>query len=465
MAMWEPVDVDYDKIGDEDYKSDDDVMKGLETRFNKLREFNETLNENTDEDTIEMTEKNKNALKCDTIELVANQIYDRLTIYFNNNRKRFSIKKGEPIMDPIREYLNFELSDDGEITYKHKRTVIDLGNIDEELKAPWEIRKLGVKRLKLMGFRGITDEDVKPNRTKYKVAREKVRKLDENLDERSKEIESSSTTDAEAIEMIEVTSKDIDKTVKDVEQDTSFIEPSERDKLLPFRELEGLDKQLRTIKGSLKVAIAKYIDLEGHIKLEERKLNEIQDPKYLDDQRDMIESRLRKLRGELTERNKEIDILKGEASKQINQIRESITKFLDKETGTLGERIRTLFKEQGITIVSILTAVGMAIGVLIETLLGGPSASAPKSGGTSGDDKKGGAREWIKSKLKALLQLLGKLADKALASLPGIIGLIISWILNRANEVVCWLSQNLWALITGVEVLIYTYFMTKTRSR
>ena len=42
--------------------------------------------------------------------------------------------------------------------------------------------------------------------------------------------------------------------------------------------------------------------------------------------------------------------------------------------GTLGERIRTLFKEQGITIVSILTAVGMAIGVPIEALLGGPSA-------------------------------------------------------------------------------------------
>ena len=351
MATWEPVDIDYDKIGDEDYKWDDDVMKNLEVRFNKLREFNETLNESTNKDTVGMTEKTKDALKHDTIELVANHIYDRLTIYFNNDRKRFGIKKGEPIMDPAREYLNFELSDNGEITYKYKRTVIDLGNINEGLKAPWEIRKLGVKRLKLMGFRGITDEDVKPSSTQYKVAREKVRKLD--LDKRSKEIEYLSTTDAEAIEMIDVTSKDIDTTVKDVEQDTSFIKPSERDNLLPLRELEGLDKQLRTIKGSLKVAIAKRIDFEGRIKHEERKLNEIQDPKYSDDQRDMIEGRINKLRGELTERNKEIDILKGEASKQINQIRESITKFLDKETGTLGERIRTLFKEQGIIIVSI----------------------------------------------------------------------------------------------------------------
>ena len=84
---------------------------------------------------------------------------------------------------------------------------------------------------------------------------------------------------------------------------------------------------------------------------------------------------------------------------------------------------------------------------------------------TSGSDKKGGAKEWIKNKLKALSQLLGKLADKALASLPGIIGSIISWILNRAKEAIGWLSQNLWALITGAGVLTYTYFMNKARKK
>ena len=209
------------------------------------------------------------------------------------------------------------------------------------------------------------------------------------------------------------------------------------------------------IKGSLKVAIAKRVELEGRIEREERKLNEIQDPIYTDDQRNMIEDRIKRLRDELNERNKEIDILKGEASKQINQIKESITKFLDKETGILGERIRTLFKEQRIMIVSILTAIGMTIGVLIEALLGITSVSTT-SGNTSGGDRKGGGvGDWIKNKLKALSQLLGKLVDKALVSLPGNIGSIISWILNRVKEVVGWLSQNLWALITGVRVLIY----------
>ena len=65
-----------------------------------------------------------------------------------------------------------------------------------------------------------------------------------------------------------------------------------------------------------------------------------------------------------------------------------------------------------------------------------------------------------KIKLKALSQLLGKLADKAWHHYQGS---ILSWILNRAKEVVSWLSQSLWALITGVGVLIYTYFMTNRR--
>ena len=141
---------------------------------------------------------------------------------------------------------------------------------------------------------------------------------------------------------------------------------------------------------------------------------------------------------------------------------------MDKETGTLGERIKTLFKEQGVKIVSILTAVGMAIGVLIEALLRGPTVSTSTTTTTtttSGNTSGGGAREWIKNKLKTLSQLLGKLADKTLAALPGIKGSIMSWILNRAKEVIGWLSQNLWALITGIGVLIYTYFTTKMRRR
>ena len=189
------------------------------------------------------------------------------------------------------------------------------------------------------------------------------------------------------------------------------------------------------------------------------------DETYSDEQREEVRARLQRFQDEQKAISDQIRILKGQYSNQIYQIRESIMKFLDKETGTVGERIRTLFKEQGIMMISILTALGMTLGVLIEALLGGPSTSTSTSQSTTTSDKKGGARDWTKNKLKALWKLPGNLADKALASLSGVIGSIISWILNRAKEVAFWLSQNLWALITGVGVLIYTYFMTNARRR
>ena len=141
---------------------------------------------------------------------------------------------------------------------------------------------------------------------------------------------------------------------------------------LTLRELEGLDKELRMISGSLRSAIAKSIAKQVDIDRENRKLEEMaNDETYSDEQREEVRARLQRFQDEQKAINDQIRILKGQYSNQIYQIRESIMKLLDKETGTIGERKRTLFKEQGITIVSILTAIGMAIGVLIEALLGG----------------------------------------------------------------------------------------------
>ena len=110
MTSWDPVDVsqlDRDDIEDLHAEWDDDFKSNLEIRYNKLREFDRALNESTDEDTIEITESAKNTFKRGTIELIANRIYDRLAILFNNTRKRLGIHKGEQMVDPIRNYDNF----------------------------------------------------------------------------------------------------------------------------------------------------------------------------------------------------------------------------------------------------------------------------------------------------------------------------------------------------------------------
>ena len=158
---------------------------------------------------------------------------------------------------------------------------------------------------------------------------------------------------------------------------------------------------------------------------------------------------------ELSTRQESINLLKGRLKNQITSFKETIAKVLDKDT-SLGEKIRTLFREQGITIASILMAIRMAIGVLVEALLPGGAARASGGGEPPPKDEKG-LKGWIRNKLKALTSLLGKLGMKAAEALPGIIGGIISWILNRAKDVVGWVSQNLWALVVGIGGLIYTY--------
>ena len=83
-------------------------------------------------------------------------------------------------------------------------------------------------------------------------------------------------------------------------------------------------------------------------------------------------------------------------------------------------------------------AIGMAIRVLVEALL--PSGgAATASGGPPPEDEKG-LKGWIRNKRKALTSLLGRLGMKAVEALPGIIGGIISWILNRAKDLVGWVS-------------------------
>ena len=86
------------------------------------------------------------------------------------------------------------------------------------------------------------------------------------------------------------------------------------------------------------------------------------------------------LNDELAIRQESVDLLKGRLKNQITSFHETIAKVLDKDN-SLGEKIRTLFREQGITIASILTAIRMAIGVLVEVLLPGGGGAATASGG------------------------------------------------------------------------------------
>ena len=111
---------------------------------------------------------------------------------------------------------------------------------------------------------------------------------------------------------------------------------SQTDDLLehPLRELLGLDKPLRSIRGSLKVEVAKKVELEEHISKELRKLEEFREypGEYDDAMREDITKRIDALNDELMIRQESIGLLKGRLKSQITSFKETIAKILDKDT-------------------------------------------------------------------------------------------------------------------------------------
>ena len=492
MATWEPDEIDFEDVYDKEDPIDD---TNLDESINELNESIREEEELREKRTrSEWKSKNKDERTKLEQRIAFNKKKQELyimraskTIISILHRGFDKIKQDGKVMvmdeksaDKLYSRLHLVESDEG--TYKvafendSKKYKDILTPTNKWLVPNAYLRIFGKKFMKDIGF----DADKPRSGTKSKIPIKRVEQIEQYIDEMYDNMKQFAASELNELPTISENNQDnimlqdiitkneiaADNSVKLIE--TSLTETgadvSTQTGRLTLRELEGLDKELRTISGSLRSAIAKSIAKQADIDRENRKLEEMaNDETYSDEQREEVRARLQRFQDEQKAISDQIRILKGRYSNQIYQIRESIMKFLDKESGTLVERIRTLFKEQGITIVSILTALGMTLGVLIEALLGGPSASTPTSQSTTTSDKKGGAREWIKNKLKALSSLLGKLAAKAGAALPGIIGSIVAWLLNRAKEVVGWLSQNLWALITGVGVLIYTYFMTKTR--
>ena len=248
------------------------------------------------------------------------------------------------------DYLKLE---NGELYYRGKRKPLTTKDVLKSVGMLADI--LGKGGLRNLGF------DIPRGKV---TARQAVmlNKAAEGLPSKS---DITKADDRELQEIVEKASGIISQ-IKDIQTDTEDLFEH------PLHELLGLDKQLRSIRGFLKAEVAKKVELEEHITKECQKLEEFQEyPGVYDDaMREDIRKQIDALNDELATRQESIDLLKGILKNQITSFKETIAKVSDKDT-SLGEQIRTLFREQGITIASILTAIGMAIGVLVEALLPG----------------------------------------------------------------------------------------------
>jgi len=105
---------------------------------------------------------------------------------------------------------------------------------------------------------------------------------------------------------------------------------------------------------------------------------------------------------------------------------------------SLRERIKLIFKKYGFTVFAIVSAVGVIIGVIINSLKGGLS-SVTKGLGNG---------------LKAIGKKLGEI-------LPGMVGAIASFIFRTAGEVVGFLAKNAWLLIIAVVLYVVERYKKK----
>ena len=259
----------------------------------------------------------------------------------------------------------------------------------------------------------------------------------------------SQVTDAlQGIEMVELQdlpqrASNVDIAIQTLvaEQETSFGG-------LPEREILGLNEALKRTRGALVDNLAKLSQLDADITQAEQEL-EGEEAVNNPEKKRRIQELLNRLRDERSSRLEAAAANREALRTQFSRIRETIERVLNEDT-TLAERLRTLFREQGVTIVSILTAFGMVVSTLVLALTGGSGGIPPPTPPAG----KGGFKEWMKKHLQSLGRALAKLASKAAVTLPGIIGSIVSWLLNLLAKTAGWLAGNVWVVVLAVGGLL-----------
>ena len=163
--------------------------------------------------------------------------------YVRDLYKKLSENIGET--PELFHYDYFKL-EDGELYYRGSRKPL---TTEGKLKSVGMIADiLGKNRLSRLGF----------NIPVGKVTARQAVMLNKAAEELPSE---SDITKADDIELQEIAEKasGIISQIKNVQTDTEDLFEH------PLRELLGLDKQLRSIRGSLKVEVAKKVELEEHI--------------------------------------------------------------------------------------------------------------------------------------------------------------------------------------------------------
>ena len=159
------------------------------------------------------------------------------------------------------------------------------------------------------------------------------------------------------------------------------------------------------------------------------------DPTYSDEQRQLYKDRLDDLNTEKQARLEILSLNQKDLLTHVVRIKQTLEKVLDKNTSS-AERIRTSFREQGVTIFSSLTVLSMAISTIVPAI----------TGVFGGRGEAGGPPPKDNGWLDRLADALKRLAGKGVEALPAIVGSVVSAILSFQGKAVGFVAEYTWTL-------------------
>ena len=226
-----------------------------------------------------------------------------------------------------------------------------------------------------------------------------------------------------------------------------------------MREFLGIDKALQIIQGEPLNNASKLTETDKRIERDTKKLEEVENGcSYTDEQRQLYRDRLDDL---ITEKQARLETLsqnRKDLQTQVARIKQTIEKVLDQDT-SLAERIRTLFKEKGIT---FIFNSGCLFNDCFNNHLCHHSRLWGRQGAGAGGSPPNNKRV-LKKWLDRLADALKRLAGKAFEALCAIAGSVVGIILSFLGKAAGFVAGHTWALIVFVAGLVGWWLMQKVK--
>ena len=316
MATWEPDEIDFE---DEYDKADPIDDADLDTSMNELNKSIQEQEELERRNTrAEWTSTNKDERTKLEQQIVFNKkkqgeyiMRASKTIVSTLHRGFEKIKQDDRVMvldeksaEKLYSRLCLVESDEGtyKIAFENESGIYKdiLSPTNRWLVPNAYLRIFGKKFMKDIGL----DTDKPKSGTKSKIPKKKMKQIEtyvDDIDDNTKqfasvlnELPTTSENNQDSIMLQDIITKNeiaTDNSLKLIETSLTDTgaEASTQTGGLTLRELEGLDKELRMISGSLRSAIAKSMAKQVDVDKEKRKLDEmINDEMYSDEQREEV---------------------------------------------------------------------------------------------------------------------------------------------------------------------------------